>query len=109
MVNNSSTKKSVRFSDRLRRHSKRKFICYDCKNCFFKGLQFNNPFKSTPKKLRKKRRNIFQLFNEPNDDNEPDLLISDGEAEEEDMADNVNRLIYYDPASPVENLMKEEY
>ena len=108
MVNGSSTKKAVRFSDRLRRHSKRKFICYDCKDCFFKGLLFNNPNKTTPKKLRKKRNNIIELFNEPEDNNEPDLLISDGE-EEDDMADNFNRLIYYDPASPVANLMKEEY
>ena len=42
-----------------------------------------------------KKKNIIELSNEPDDNNERDLLISDGE-EEEDMSDNFNLLIYYD-------------
>ena len=91
--------KKVRFSPRFKRHSVRVWKCKKlCNSCQL--------FPNTPsKKLRKKRKTIAQVFNEPVDNNEgPDLIVSDGEeGEEED--DNINRLIVYDPDSPVANLL----
>jgi hypothetical protein len=91
--------KKVRFSPRFKRHSVRLWKCKKlCNSCQL--------FPNTPiKKLRKKRRTLVEVFNEPVDNNEgPDLIVSDGEECEEDD-DNVNRLIVFDPDSPVANLL----
>ena len=92
--------KKVRFSPRFKRHSLR---LWKCKKLCSKCCQL---FPNTPnKKLRKKRRTIAQVFNDPVDNNEgPDIIVSDGEENEEDD-DNVNRLIVFDPESPVANLL----
>ena len=77
--------KKVRFSPRFKRHSVRLWKCKKlCNSCQL--------FPNTPtKKLRKKRRTLVEVFNEPVDNNEgPDLIVSDGEEFEEDD-DNVNR------------------
>ena len=93
--------KQVRFSPRFKRHSVRIWKCKKlCNSCQL--------FPNTPtKKLRKKRRTIVEVFNEPIDNNDaPDLILSDGEGgEEEEEDENVNRLIVFDPDSPVANLL----
>ena len=91
--------KKVRFSPRFKRHSVRLWKCKKlCNSCQL--------FPNTPtKKLRKKRRTIVEVFYDPVDNNEgPDIIVSDGE-ENEDDDDNVNRLIVFDPESPVANLL----
>ena len=111
---NNRAKKQFTFSTRFKRHSARVWNCKDC-------LKFEIALKDSPIKIatspkKKKivlitpRRRLVDVFIEPlnqvdNDEEVDDFILSHEEQDYNEINDNYNRLINFDPDSTVSNLL----